>query len=306
MVALPRSSRVALAALALGLLLFASFGWARPARRARRPAPTARPATLAPPADCAWRVLDVRDPREHEDAWEPRHPLLREPLDPNRVPGLPPLVAVVGTDAQRHPHLSILNEARGTSHRVGGDRWLSQPRWSPDGRTLACTVWKSRQRPWSLCLVDVASGRVTEPDLDLQVASMRWSPDSRHLAVSGARSSRDAVVLAVVDVDGDAPRIMDSLGVVADHEASWSPDGSTLAVVRPTALAVGQEIVESQLWLIALDGRRCPIVRAPGRVVREPGWVDARRVRFVQHAGHERPEAAVARLAVVEPRPATP
>lgn len=306
MVAFPRRWLVASAALAIGLLLLASALQARPVRRSRPASRPSRPTAIAPPADCAWRVIDVRDPREHEDAWEPRHPLLRDPLDANRVPGLPPLVAVVRTDAQRHPHLVVENTARRTSHAVGGDRWLSQPRWSPDGRLLACTVWKSRQRPWNLCLVDVASGRVTEPALDLQVSSMRWSPDSRHIAVSGARSARDVVVLAVVAADDGEARIVDSLGVYADHEFSWSPDGATLAVARPTGLVVGQEIVESQLWLVALDGRRCPIVRAPGQVVREPRWVDARRVRFVQHSGRVRPEAAVARLAVVEPRGATP
>lgn len=294
-----------LVAMLLASAQAADSGEARSARRlARRPA--ARSAVVTPPADCAWRVLDLREPRDHEDPWEARHPLLREPLDPNHVPGLPPLAAVVRTDGQRRPRLLLLNRALGSSRALGGGRALSQPRWSPDGRTLACTVWKSRERPWSLCLVDVESGRVREPDLDVQVASMRWSPDSRHLAVSGARAGRAVTLLAIVNTEHGRWRILDSLGVFADHEFSWSPDARTLAVVRPTSLAVGQEILESQLWLMDLDGARCPVVRGPGLVAREPGWVDARRLRFVQYGARERPEAARARLVAVARRDSTP
>lgn len=290
------------AAITTGLLHVASLGEARPARQppSRRTPP--RSSAIAPPADCAWRIVDSREPREHEDAWEPRHPLLRDPIDANRVPGLPPMVAVVRTDAQRRPQLFLENLVRGPARRLGGNRWLSQPRWSPDGRTLACTVWKSRERPWSLCLVDAETGRVTEPVLDVQVSSMRWSPDSRHIAVAGARADRAVSVLALVNVTGGSPRVLDTLGVFADHEFSWSPDGRTLAVARPTSLAVGQEIVESQLWLVSLAGRRCPIVRTPGLVVREPRWVDARRLRYVQYPGRGRPDAAVARLVSIAAR----
>lgn len=277
---------------------------ARPSRRSTR-RPPAR-AVETPPADCAWQVLDRREPREHEDPWETRHPLLREPLDPNRVPGLPPLTAVVRTDARHRPRLELHNSARGTARELGGGRPLSQPRFSPDGRTLACTVWKSREEPWRLCFVDVESGRVREPALDLQVASMRWSPDSRRLAVAGSRTGRSVALLVVVDAESGASSVVDSLGVFADHEFSWSPDARTLAVARPTSLAVGQEVAESQLWLVDIRGQRCPIVRAAGLVVREPRWVDARRLRWVQYSSRERSETVQSRLAVVARRDEQP
>ncbi|MCC6180052.1 MAG: S9 family peptidase [Chloroflexi bacterium] len=122
-----------------------------------------------------------------------------------------------------------------------------QPRFSPDGRTLAYV--SDRGGWWNLWLADVASGETRHLLADdaeyggptWGPGGMRytWSPDGRQLAA--IRTSNGFSEVRIVDVErGTARAIGPRDGSV--QAVSWSPRGDALAIVwgsasQPTCLA---------------------------------------------------------------------
>lgn len=115
------------------------------------------PASLLHP--CDWRVKSKRPATAADRPYASRHRLLRDLHDARVAPGPGKLRAVVRSDAQHHPHVFIEDSTTGSAQRLL-ERSLSQPRWSPDGKWIACTTWESRQRPWLLRVVNFASRRI--------------------------------------------------------------------------------------------------------------------------------------------------
>jgi dipeptidyl aminopeptidase/acylaminoacyl peptidase len=125
----------------------------------------------------------------------------------------------------------------GTIVEVDGahDVSVSQPRFSPDGRTLAYAC--DRSGWWNVWLHDLASGSRRQL-IDDQAehagpiwgpGSMRftWSPDSRRLAI--IRASAGSTTLVFVDVaTGETRQIGPAGGVFGG--VSWSPSGDRVAV----------------------------------------------------------------------------
>jgi Tol biopolymer transport system component len=114
-----------------------------------------------------------------------------------------------------------------------------RPQWSPDGTKIALA---SR----SVCLVDVASGQLTEIVPPSNVADATWSPDGQRLAVTMAASDGGpSGRVFVVGVDGQG------LVEIARqnewiHNLAWSPLGDLIA------LAVGAD--EGRLLVVNSDG----------------------------------------------------
>ena len=73
-----------------------------------------------------------------------------------------------------------------SDHRVQFD-----PNWSPDGRKIVFSVTETVTTgpKWSLCILDLANGQVTDVPKSLDRYSTRWSPDGRYLAGLTASSS---------------------------------------------------------------------------------------------------------------------
>jgi len=199
--------------------------------------------------------------------------LLREPDNANYVPGPDSLWFVVRKNQQHKPAIYLENRASGRSELLI-DR-ASGPRVSPDGKFLACIVWRSVQRPWNLVLLDLKSRRLTEPDLDGCASPYAWSPDAKWLAVMATPCQSPKSRLALVSVETGRVRWVDSLAVYADYEFGWSPDSHNLVVVRPTAIdRESEDPTVTELWMISDGGRRrCRLPAAPGYVFSQPKWI---------------------------------
>jgi len=140
----------------------------------------------------------------------------------------------------------LLSQDGGFSARV----W-----WSPDSQRLAYTTgihWTDQ-----LMVADRDGGnRVTLlPSLEESgyVASLDWSPDSRMLLVAAeayGHQTPHPTHLLLLDADGSGQR---QLLEAYLHDASWSPDGRTLALSRwggPQG-----ELASHNVWLATLTDR---------------------------------------------------
>jgi hypothetical protein len=219
----------------------------------------------------------VRPARPDEVPFEEAMPLLRDPEDGNVVPGPGTLRAVVRSDKDHHPFVYIEDTAVGTSRRLL-DRPLSMPRWSPDGRMIACVAWESRRRPNVLTVVDMATGEATQPEFPGSVAATyTLSPDSRWIALAGHLET--SLVLALVSLPSGSTRVLDSLDVLADYDFGWSPDSRWLAVLRPTRVDHYGETLSAELLVFDLLGSRCLLSRASD-LYEAPRWLDPSRLSY--------------------------
>ena len=222
---------------------------------------------------CRWRVTTVRPPQPGERPFADKNPLLAEPADANDVPGLDSVHFVV---RKSHDHKRAIYRE---DQRTGRVELLldlaSGPRVSPDGRYLASIVWRSIKRPWTLVLLDLQTGRQSEPTLDGCSTPYQWSPDAKWLAVIVTPCQSPESRLAVVSIPSGQVRWVDSLKVFSDYEFGWSPDSRHLAVVRPIAVdPETEEPTASELWIFSDKGRRrCRLDTPPGYVHHEPRWI---------------------------------
>jgi dipeptidyl aminopeptidase/acylaminoacyl peptidase len=214
--------------------------------------------------------------------FEDRDPLLKSPENPNRVRGPGRLVAIVKNDSLHHPQIYIEDEA------TGNRRYLlrgSKPKWSPDGARIACEVWKSLERPWNLCIVDVKTGTAVEPDIGCLVDTYRWSPDGQSIAVGGTLYGRSVNVLCLVSLPGGTSHMLDTLPVFAAYEdLTWSPDSRALVVTRVTGVNAEEEDTAADLWLFDRARQRCALTDTPGVVENEPRWLDSTSLLYSFHS----------------------
>ena len=240
-----------------------------------------RGSTAGGESQCGWSVTGSRVRAAADIPFEDRNPLLKSPGDPNRVKGPGNLVAIVKSDSLHHPQIYIEDVATGKRrHLLRG----SKPKWSPDGTRIACEVWKSLERPWNLCIVDVKTGKAVEPDIGCLVDTYRWSPDGRSIAVGGTLPGKSVNVLCLVRLPAGTGQMLDTLPVFAAYEdLTWSPDSRALVVTRATSVNAEEENTAADLWLFDGEGRRCALTETVGVVEESPQWIDRGSILYSFH-----------------------
>ncbi len=127
--------------------------------------------------------------------------------------------------------------------------------WSPDSQWLAYTTGNHHTDRLMVADRDGGNQVVLLPNLEESgyVASLSWSPDSRMLLVAAEAYSHQTprpTRLLLLDADGSGQR---QLLEAYLHDASWSPDGRTLALSRwggPQG-----ELASHNIWLATLTDR---------------------------------------------------
>jgi len=133
--------------------------------------------------------------------------------------------------------------------------FLADPRWSPDGKTLAVLFTENAPRASGplqpatpdvgviedhifeqrLTLVDVASGRVRQlSPADMYLYEYDWSPDGKAFVATAAHGSGDsnwylAELYTIAVSSGETKSILKPPLQIANPR--WSPDGRTLAFI---------------------------------------------------------------------------
>jgi eukaryotic-like serine/threonine-protein kinase len=139
--------------------------------------------------------------------------------------------------------------------QIPGMRQYSFPRYSPDGRRIALSLYtNSRTDIWIYTIASATLERLTTEGMDNQ--RPEWSPDGRYVLYRSNRGNRQAIWQQLADGSGTPEQISPSLNVPA-HEGAISPDGRTLMfrVDNPGrardiyTLSIGDTTAKPHPWL---------------------------------------------------------
>ncbi len=152
--------------------------------------------------------------------------------------------------------LRIVTLADGTTQDIASD--LSEPTWSPDGRTILAAEGQSPASTRSVGIYSVTLGDTTAR-LVIAGAGARspaWSPDGRRVALALGRYG--ASFIFTTRPDGSDRRQLtraDSTESVTDLKPVWSPDGSRIAFQRDYVVcAAGVCNQRYDIYVVGLDG----------------------------------------------------
>lgn len=233
---------------------------------------------------CSWQIASSRPAAATDTALVDRIPLLAEPEDLNFPPG-PGSLRLLRLRTEPRKYGVFLYDT------LSGDTTLitksgSLPRFSPDGRYVSYTTWKSTDEPWNLTILDRKTGKTLEPALGGCITSyLKWSPDSRWIAVQSTVCKTPVTRLMLVSLPDGKANAVDTLAVFGEYEFSWSPTSDALAVIRPEAVNRHTEATTvADLWIVSVPGGiRCRLSLTPTVVESEPEWVTDRSL-LVSHA----------------------
>ncbi|HEV8128876.1 MAG TPA: hypothetical protein VGQ14_04400 [Candidatus Eisenbacteria bacterium] len=265
--------------------------------------PSAEPADVDPsdidfdtPAPCRWVALETREASVTESAWLEQNPLLRDPDNPRYVPGVNGAVALIQMDAQQLGHLVLFDTATGNSREIlPGSPPASMPRWSPDGKLLACTVWMARNRPWVLVIVDPATGALVHPEVTGYSSQYAWSPDGHSIVVAGTDSM--GVVMHRVDTASGRSRTLFRAPYRSEFDdLCWAPDSRTIATTLVSRRDADDE--HTDIWVVDMDGGACNVTFTPNIKESHPHWIDGTHLVYEVKA----PDGLVSRVRTLERR----
>lgn len=225
-------------------------------------------------------VAQIREATASDVLIRERNPLLGAPENGNNAPGPGSLRAVVRSDSLHHPSIFIVDAATATTRRLCSG---SRPRFSPDGRWIACNRWISRARPWMLALVDVGTGSLRVLERVGHIQDYAWSPDSKRLAfTSTPYDSNYRWDIGWIDVASDSLHVLatDTDRHVEYYDCEWAPDSRRIVVNRQREYEHDDSVYAHDLWLLDLDGRPCRLTHTPGRGENSLGWIDDRHISY--------------------------
>ncbi len=231
----------------------------------------------------------IRDARTDEVLVRERDPLLGAPEDGNNAPGPGSLRAVVR--GGRPSYVIIVNTATGTSRRLCQG---TQPRFSPNGRWIACNHWESSERPWNLTVVDVRSGNSRIIEHVGQIEDYAWSPDSKQLAFTSiAHDSSWRFNIGWIEAGSGSVHILasDDESNVEWMGLEWAPDDRRLLATRHREYEHDDSIYASDLWLFDLKARPCRLTHTPREDEDSAGWIDGRRIRYQSSGSRDDPSS---------------
>jgi Tol biopolymer transport system component len=155
------------------------------------------------------------------------------------------------------------------------------PRWSPDGKWIAFNGWQSRERPWTLRIVDPVTGDVRQIDAIDHIEDYEWSPDGKKLGFTAMRTQPFRWEIGWVDVpEGTAHIAGIDEGPGEYGQFAWAPDGLEFVVNRYVEDEHDDSVRSSDFWLYDLKGHRCRLTNTPKIDEEGVGWIDDRSIRF--------------------------
>jgi len=185
-----------------------------------------------------WIAFELCDARGRSQIWRMKDDGLREErLSPSRGVGAFFDLSPDGTSivflkwSRRHiPHLYTKECGRLKAVRVTrGNRYYDEPRWSPDGKSIACAAWDEETNVFQIYDVRLADKAMTQLTHDSRIHGFpRWSPNSRWIAYYAIDSNHEAS-LCVVSRNGETACVAEDAS--GEDTFCWSPDSRSICYV---------------------------------------------------------------------------
>lgn len=193
-------------------------------------------------------------------------------------------IAYVGANPHRSGRTSIFvtdidsGESRQLTNHPASDR---TPRWSPDGRWIACVVdWDAGGE--QIAVVPAEGGSPLQLTVDRHAnTDIVWSPNSRSLAFSRQLSDehRFAAAIAIVRLSNGQLQVVDHAETANERMPHFSADGRHLAFVSD------RDGIDS-LWIYDLDQATLRKVETGWGEVAHPKWnPSGRKIAFTRTDG---------------------
>lgn len=154
------------------------------------------------------------------------------------------------------PQISVISLRSGSIHRITYSlpSYDEYPAWSPSGGQIAFTrsMTKGHDGIWLVNAIGGKEHQLTKTPENAGDSRPRWSPNGRQIAfvryTSGNPGTYD---LWVMQANGTGQHLL-----VADaYTSTWSPDGTKLAISRPTGQTrTGCACLVTDLYLRDADG----------------------------------------------------
>jgi Tol biopolymer transport system component len=147
--------------------------------------------------------------------------------------------------------------------------YAEDPRWSPDGSTIALTTFGANHSSEQVWLVNMDGSRPSRNVTAEQTSSIpRWSPDGEKLS------------MMIIDPGGSeaALNVMDASGTNLHHLSElhgwhmWSPDSSQIAVLQSRLHADGTPTGRFDLYVIDSDGQHQQRILTDAAIGSYPAW----------------------------------
>ncbi len=263
--------------------------------------------TCAETDHCPWTAKSIRQPTDTEKRYAGTSDIAWPPIDARTVPGPDSLWLLVQNDSEQHPYIYLKDLRTGDTELLLPEIAFS-PRWSPDGRYIACIISGSSSRSEvhsvlarDLAIIELASRKRIYPHLKSSSITIKWSLDSKSLAVAGLSYDEPGSVLTSVSLPEGTVGVLDTVGIYADYEFAWSPDSKWIAVSRPTELFPQTgDISKADLWILSRSSDiKCKVLDTPGWVEGEPQWITDRTI-LLERISWRDLEAAEEETTVVE------
>ncbi len=231
---------------------------------------------------CRWTVLTITRLAPDEERFDEGSDIAWPPENTGIVPGPDSLVVLEIADSGHRPHV-YLKDLKTGMVRPLLPGVASGSRWSPDGKYIACTKWKSLQRPWDIVVVEVGSGKIIEPCVEWSTTALKWSPDSKSVAGKGVRYDGRGSVLYMVRMPEGEVAVLDTVDIISDYEFSWSRDSEWLVFSRPERILQYGDVVEADLWIVSRsDKMKCKLLDTPSWIEHQPLWVKPNAIQVVR------------------------
>jgi Tol biopolymer transport system component len=199
------------------------------------------------------------------------------------------LAFIPGGESPRNRLVSVDMEGNPTN-LFEAKRAFMYPRYSPDGRRLALTIYDAEGS--HIWIANLSTGALTRLTSQGSNIFPLWTPDGERITFYSDRSDGSAIYWLSADGSGTSEKLVEVDSDSAPFPDSWTPDGRSLIYFVAWKDPSDPETMENNLWRLGVPGEGEPEQLWSGRtgaVSPDGRWlayVDGGQI-FVRSLDHE-------------------
>lgn len=131
------------------------------------------------------------------------------------------------------------------------------PTWSPDGKQIAFTCGYEHR---NICVINSDGTNPAQLTFGGGGSHPAWSPDGKKIAYTFNGGTDPHIYLMNPDGSNQQPLFISNPAIVAEDNATWSPDGTRIAFVGVTPSSSDPESYDTDIYTMKVDGGEPPVL----------------------------------------------